>query len=87
MYSAVPRSLGIAAPLDVFDKKTLSSLISQARDELAKHAEQFSNGNGDLAKGIEKQLNLALDLYQSGKGLPLELNLGRPRESSETPSR
>lgn len=37
---------------------------------------QFSNGNSKLAKGIQAQLEMALDSYEQGTQLPLEMNLG-----------
>lgn len=76
LYSAVPRSLGIAAPSNVFNKTFLNSLLSEARSNLQAIATQFSNGNLDLAKGIAMQHSIALDLYQQDKELPLEMNLG-----------
>lgn len=76
LYSAVPRSLGIAAPLDVFSKSQLATLIAQAQANLTHFAVEFSNGNSQLAKGIEAQHNIALALYRKNKELPLEMNLG-----------
>jgi hypothetical protein len=76
LLSAVPRALGIAAPRDIFNSSQLHSLIAQARANLNDTATEFSNGNPKLAKGIMAQLNIALKLYESGKELPLEMNLG-----------
>ncbi|KAJ7246455.1 alcohol oxidase [Mycena rebaudengoi] len=75
LYSAAPRSLSIAAPSDVFTRSQLTALISQAQSDLAHYAEQFSNGNPALAKGIAAQHRIALSLYQNNKELPLEMNL------------
>ena len=75
-YSAVPRSLGIAAPTDVFNSLRLHFLINQARRNLNQTAIEYSNGNPKLAKGIEALLEKALELYEKGTELPLELNLG-----------
>ncbi|KAJ6530643.1 alcohol oxidase [Mycena capillaripes] len=75
MYSAVPRSLSMAAPSDIFMPSQLDSLISQARENLTHYAHQFSNGNLALAKGIATQHEIALDLYQRNKALPLEVNV------------
>ena len=75
-YSAVPRSLGIAAPTDVFNSSQLQLLIDQARRNLNQTAIEYSNGNPKLAKGIEELLKKALELYEKGTELPLELNLG-----------
>ncbi|KAJ6616015.1 alcohol oxidase [Mycena sp. CBHHK59/15] len=74
MYSAVPRSLGIAATSDVFRPGQLDTLIEQAQANLTYFAELFSNGNPALAKGIAAQHKIALALYQTDKGLPLEMN-------------
>ncbi|KAJ6615996.1 hypothetical protein B0H10DRAFT_2190748 [Mycena sp. CBHHK59/15] len=74
MYSAVPRSLGIAAPSDVFSPGQLDTLIEQTQANLTYFAELFSNGNPSLAKGIAAQHKIALALYQTDKGLPLEMN-------------
>ena len=79
ILSAVPRSLGIAAPSDVFNSSQLQSLISQGRSTLTQIATEYSNGNPKLAKGIEAQLETALNLYEQDKELPLELNLGMNR--------
>ena len=75
-YSAAPRSLGIAAPTNIFNSSQLQLLINQARNTTQETAIEFSNGNPNLAKGIQAQLDIALNLYEQGKGLPLELNLG-----------
>lgn len=76
LYSAVPRSLGIAAPSDVFTPDQLNTLIAQAEANLTHFAEQFSNGNPALAKGIAAQHTIALALYKENKELPLEMNVG-----------
>ncbi|KAJ7464159.1 alcohol oxidase [Mycena latifolia] len=75
LYSAVPRSLGIASPSDVFTPDQLKTLLAQAQANLTRLAEQFSNGNPALAKGIAAQHKIALALYQRGKELPLEMNV------------
>ncbi|KAJ7122424.1 alcohol oxidase [Mycena epipterygia] len=74
LLSAVPRSLGIAAPSDVFTPSQLNTLIAQAEANLTHFATQFSNGNPALAKGIAAQHKIALALYQQNKELPLEMN-------------
>jgi hypothetical protein len=77
LYSAVPRSLGIAAPSDVFTPGQLATLVAQAQANLTHFAEEFSNGNPALAKGIAAQHQIALALYQRDKELPLEMNAGK----------
>ncbi|KAF7350549.1 Alcohol oxidase [Mycena sanguinolenta] len=74
LYSAAPRSLGIAAPSDVFTPAQLNTLIAQAEANLTNFAVQFSNGNPALAKGIAAQHKIALSLYKQNKELPLEMN-------------
>ncbi|KAJ7769991.1 alcohol oxidase [Mycena metata] len=74
LYSAAPRSLGIAAPSDIFSPEELNALVAQAEANLTYFATQFSNGNPALAKGIAAQHNLALALYKQNKELPLEMN-------------
>ncbi|KAJ7263674.1 alcohol oxidase [Mycena haematopus] len=74
LYSAAPRSLGIAAPSDVFPPAQLNTLIAEAEANLTHFAVQFSNGNPALAKGISAQHNIALSLYKRDKELPLEMN-------------
>ncbi|KAF7345195.1 Alcohol oxidase [Mycena sanguinolenta] len=74
LYSAAPRSLGIAAPSDVFTRAQLNTLIAEAKGNLTKFAVQFSNGNPAFAKGIAAQHNIALSLYKRNKELPLEMN-------------
>ncbi|KAG7091539.1 hypothetical protein E1B28_010568 [Marasmius oreades] len=75
LYSAAPRSLGIAAPSNIFTKSELSKLIKEAQANLTRIAGEFSNGNAGLAKGIEAQHKIALRLYQQDKEGPLEMNL------------
>lgn len=77
LLSAAPRSLGIAAPSDIFSKDQLDSLVTAGRKSLQDDATAFSNGNANLAKGIAKQLDAALTLYSENKELPLEMNLGQ----------
>ncbi|KAJ7128446.1 alcohol oxidase [Mycena epipterygia] len=74
LYSAVPRSLGIAAPSDVFSPGQLNAFLADAQGSLIDFAEQFSNGNPALAKGIAAQHQIALALYQRNEELPLEMN-------------
>ncbi|KAI5120967.1 hypothetical protein M0805_006639 [Coniferiporia weirii] len=84
LLSAAPRSLGIAAPSDVFSQAQLSTLVKEGRQSLQSFATNFSNGNADLAKGIAKQLDAAFNLYEENKELPLEMNL-EPGYSGPTP--
>ena len=76
LLSAAPRSLGIAAPSDIFTQDELDSLVAAGRESLESDAVAFSNGNANLAKGIAQQLDAALTLYSENKELPLEMNLG-----------
>lgn len=72
----ISSALGIAAPSDLFSQKELAALIAQSERTLQAYAVAFSNGNVNLAKGIAKQLEVALSLYAKNKELPVELNLG-----------
>ena len=78
MLSGITTSstLGLSAPLDLFSKQRLVSLVNQSRITLEEDAVAFSNGNENLAKGIAQQLDAALTLYSENKELPLEMNLG-----------
>ena len=80
MLSGITTSstLGLSAPLDLFSKQRIISLVNQSRIALEEDAIAFSNGNENLAKGISMQLTAALDLYARNKELPVELNLGIP---------
>ncbi|ESK85927.1 glucose oxidase [Moniliophthora roreri MCA 2997] len=75
MYAAVSKTLGITAPLDVVSQSQLDTLLTQAESNLSHYASQFSNGNPDLARGIEAQHRLAFSLYQENQQLCVELNL------------
>ncbi|KAJ7048707.1 hypothetical protein C8F01DRAFT_1276198, partial [Mycena amicta] len=75
LYSAAPRSLSIAAPSDVFSPGQLATLLSEAEENLTHFAQQFSNGNPALARGIKAQHEIALNLYQRNEELPLEVNV------------
>ncbi|KAL0572391.1 hypothetical protein V5O48_009569 [Marasmius crinis-equi] len=85
LYSAAPRSLGIAAPSNIFSSSEVNELLQQARANLSRFANEFSNGNPDLAKGIEAQHQIALTLYAQDKEGPLEMNL-EPGYSGPTPA-
>ncbi|THU80668.1 alcohol oxidase [Dendrothele bispora CBS 962.96] len=74
-YSFVSRSLGIAAPSDIFNKSELNRLLQESEEKLNYFAALLSNGNPLLARGIQAQHRLALDLYRSNKNLPLEMSL------------
>jgi hypothetical protein len=76
MLSYASCSLGIMAPSNIFNASQLRLLIDQARRNVTQTAVQFSNGNPKLAKGIQAQLELALDLYEKDKELPIEINIG-----------
>ncbi|KAK7032148.1 hypothetical protein VNI00_013322 [Paramarasmius palmivorus] len=67
MYAGVYMSLGIAAPLNLFTQEQLEALVTDAENNLTHYATEFSNGNPDLAKGIEAQHKLALQLYRDNK--------------------
>ncbi|THV04246.1 alcohol oxidase [Dendrothele bispora CBS 962.96] len=74
-YSSVSRSLGIAAPSDIFNKSEFNGLLEESEEKLNYFAALLSNGNPLLARGIQAQHRLALDLYRSNNNLPLEMSL------------
>ncbi|KAJ7622110.1 alcohol oxidase [Roridomyces roridus] len=91
MYAAAPRSLGIAAPSNVFTSDQMQTLASQAEANLTLFATEFSNGNPALAQGIAAQHTIALSLFKQNKQLPLELNAepgySGPTSASARPQR
>ncbi|KLO09498.1 alcohol oxidase [Schizopora paradoxa] len=91
VLSAIPSSLSIIAPSDLFNASELDALLEQSRASLTEMANSFSNGNENLAKGIAAQFEHALSLYSQNKQLPLELNLGSsyvgPSALSQRPNR
>ncbi|THU85721.1 alcohol oxidase [Dendrothele bispora CBS 962.96] len=74
-YSSVSRSLDIAAPSDIFNKSEFNHILEESEEKLDYFATLLSNGNPLLARGIQAQHRLALDLYRSNKNLPLEMSL------------
>ncbi|KAJ8078272.1 hypothetical protein PM082_000478 [Marasmius tenuissimus] len=85
MYSAAGgRTLGIIPPSKILPGAELDTLIDQARSNLSHFADQFSNGNKLLAKGIQAQHEIALQLYLDDEEGPLEMNLG-PGYTGPTP--
>ena len=85
-YSAVPVSLGMAKPTDIFSSTRLHTLINSARRNLNQTAIEYSNGNPKVAAGLRILLNKTLELYEQGTGLPVELNLGMRICSSSMPT-
>ncbi|KAK7015212.1 hypothetical protein VNI00_019142 [Paramarasmius palmivorus] len=75
MYAAVSKVLGIAAPLDLLTHERLTALVNEAESSLTYYATQFSNGNADLARGIQAQHKLALELYRENRENCVELNI------------
>ena len=74
MLSCVPRSLGIAAASDLYDRSQLTSVIQSAKMNLQHYSKLFSNGNEQLEKGIETQYKLLLGLWEQDRSGPLEIN-------------
>ncbi|THU87389.1 alcohol oxidase [Dendrothele bispora CBS 962.96] len=75
LYSSASRSLGIAAPSNIFNQSEFKHILKESEEKLDYFATLLSNGNPLLARGIQAQHRLALDLYRSNKNLPLEMNL------------
>ncbi|KAJ7687958.1 GMC oxidoreductase-domain-containing protein [Mycena rosella] len=91
LYSAVPRSLGIVAPSDVFTPSESNTLIAQAQANFTHFAEQFSNGNPALAKGIAAQHKIAPPLCTNFRVFPhksrVEPGYSGPTSFSARPAR
>ncbi|KAJ8508037.1 hypothetical protein ONZ45_g9653 [Pleurotus djamor] len=90
ILSSIPGSLGLVAPLNIFNETRLHSLVSEAREKLSFYADAFSNGNPLLARGIQTQHQIVLGLYEKDNTLPLEINLfpgyGGPTPADQRPS-
>jgi len=50
--------------------------VHDAKRDIQHYARLFSNGNKDLAKGIQAQHEIALKLWEQDKIAPVELNVG-----------
>ncbi|KDR69729.1 hypothetical protein GALMADRAFT_128311 [Galerina marginata CBS 339.88] len=78
MLSAAPRSLSLAVPSQLYahskGQAQLTRGIASAREGLRRYAESFSNGNANLARGIERQHSIMLDAWEKDKSAPMELN-------------
>ncbi|KAK7032149.1 hypothetical protein VNI00_013323 [Paramarasmius palmivorus] len=89
MYAGAYMSLGFAAPLNLLTQERLEGLLAEAENNLTHYATEFSNGNTDLAKGIEAQHKLALSLYQQNRETVVEYYMdaiyGGPSNSSDLP--
>jgi hypothetical protein len=68
--------LGLAAASDLFAESQLTSLLQGAKRDIGHYATLFSNGNENLAKGIQAQHEIALRFWEENKIAPVELNLG-----------
>ncbi|KAF9443599.1 GMC oxidoreductase [Macrolepiota fuliginosa MF-IS2] len=84
LYSAAPRTLGLAAAFDLLSKDRVSELVNNARRDIDKYAFQYANGNDALQQGIKAQHEIALDLYDQDQQAPIELNV-EPGYSGPTP--
>jgi len=80
VLSACPRSLGLAAASDLFAESQLTSLLQDAKTDIGHYATVFSNGNKNLAKGIQAQHEIALRIWEENKIAPVEMNLGMEEE-------
>jgi len=77
LYSAAPRSLSLVNPSNLFlDKNQLSSALKNAKANISYYAELFSNGNKNLAKGIEWQHSFTLQSWDQDSSAPVEINYG-----------
>ncbi|KAF9256856.1 alcohol oxidase [Marasmius fiardii PR-910] len=69
------RTLAIVPPSQIFSSSELQTLLAETKSTLPQFAKEFSNGNADLAKGIEAQHRIGIELYASDTAGPLEMNL------------
>ena len=77
MYSAAPRTLSLALPSQLFkDDVELNDLLEKTRKDAKYYAELFSNGNENLARGIEWQYEFALKGLEEDNSAPVEINFG-----------
>ncbi|KXN82647.1 Alcohol dehydrogenase [acceptor] [Leucoagaricus sp. SymC.cos] len=84
LYSAAPRTIGLAAASDLLSTDHIKQLLNDARRDLDKYASQFANGNEALQNGIKAQHQSALDLYDQDEQIPVELNF-EPGYAGPTP--
>ncbi|KAF8988178.1 alcohol oxidase [Cyathus striatus] len=84
LLSAAPRTLGIVPPSHIFSPLSMASLVTEAENNLTYYANLFSNGNADLAKGIEEQHKVMIDMYKYNTEGVLEMNF-EPGYSGPTP--
>jgi len=68
--------LGLAAASDLFSESQLTSLLQDAKSNIEHYAMLFSNGNADLAKGIQTQHEISLRIWEEDKIAPVEMNVG-----------
>ncbi|KAJ8508036.1 hypothetical protein ONZ45_g9651 [Pleurotus djamor] len=85
ILSSIPGSLGLVAPLNIFNETRLRSLVSAARENIPFYADAFANGNPLLARGIREQHRIVLGLYEKDDTLPLEISLF-PGYAGRTPA-
>ncbi|KZV86724.1 alcohol oxidase [Exidia glandulosa HHB12029] len=74
LLSNAPASLTLTSPTDVFTRQALSPLLSSAQSKLTFYANQFSNGNAALAKGIIAQHTASLKMWSSNTERLSEIN-------------
>ncbi|PPR07314.1 hypothetical protein CVT26_013674 [Gymnopilus dilepis] len=93
MYSAAPRTLSLALPSQLFkDDVELNDLLEKTRKDAKYYAELFSNGNENLARGIEWQYEFALKGLEEDNSAPVEINFepgyaGPTKNFSDRPAR
>ncbi|KAF9444097.1 GMC oxidoreductase [Macrolepiota fuliginosa MF-IS2] len=75
LYSAAPRTLGLAATSVLLSKGRINDAVNNAKRDLDKYASQYANGNDALQQGIKAQHVIALSLYAQDQQAPVELNV------------
>lgn len=84
-YATAPCMIALLKPSIIFSKSSNSAscdesdfatLLADAASNASSWAGYYANGNGEIAKGIEKQYEIQLTLYQQDDQLPIEINYG-----------
>ncbi|KAJ3566881.1 hypothetical protein NP233_g6722 [Leucocoprinus birnbaumii] len=78
LYSAAPRTIGLAGTTDLLPRDRITPLLTEARRDLDRYATEFANGNDALRKGIKAQHQIVLSLYEKDHEIPIELNVAPP---------
>lgn len=84
-YATAPCMIALLKPSVIFSNSSNSTssgesdfqtLLSDASSNASSWASYYANGNEGVAKGIEKQYEIQLALYEQDDQLPIEINYG-----------